>query len=879
MDAQVIILSSPPPSRADDEDSLPSWPPSRQVPRVPGTPPKSRPRNDIWCIPTSSSPLKSPNELLRSIMPISGTSRAGRGLGKGFKTARDMLEESEAGEVCSNAGGTRHEEASQAEGRALETKQPGPTVQTKAKPKPKPKAKSTTSTTKRARTANQTKTVSAHFPKKGKSVTESSNSKSVSPVGVSESWTARNIKDEPSKIVSAIERDGNNEKLPLPDRTSTLEVQIPAVPPRRFDWTPVKNSNTPIVLDSSPTISPDGGNASPAHAENTLIGAFGKVIGSFHYKENLSKAGTTIAKPSAPLIGTTKRCIKVLEKPNGTRLVSTVSTESDDTASNPPLKKGKKKAQTITDLATAKFRTADNTNSAESSIDVSAVEAPPVKKTRAPRKPKETVATKAPAKRKRATKATKNIEPEATLLSPGSAINRVNQQEVVFGSLSQLAKDDDDTQLSSPLAPASGGSNSWAYTSQNPRLADLATIRSHHNSQHNDIDLEFEAFEELLASDTEPNTPLNNRPQRRKVLWDASSRDAHGGLMDIEVIDLSKTPKTIEALSQSDTFGFEKEVEDERTNIEIQPEGPVDTDSFPHSYQIPDSLPRKRAKSQSPCAAEERSNTVTQPKTSDKPGSDASCDDLEVPDFEGCTTAELAQNVAKFGFKPLKKREKMIALLEECWRSQHTQKLNQKSELFDKIAPSIKRKGKGKEAPQNIEKLPSTFNNAEEIDTELVGAKLTQSRTSKATAIPGSPKRKRKLGVEKEDKLLPSPEPIKKRNTTRSVSPTLTKRAGRKRSRSPLHKQAPPVNEIDAKIFEAILAEKNKKTEQSWRYKMLMYEPIVIEDFTVWLNVEGLGLVGVDDEVSPEVVKSWAEQRGVANVWKETNKGLERSRF
>jgi hypothetical protein len=47
-----------------------------------------------------------------------------------------------------------------------------------------------------------------------------------------------------------------------------------------------------------------------------------------------------------------------------------------------------------------------------------------------------------------------------------------------------------------------------------------------------------------------------------------------------------------------------------------------------------------------------------------------------------------------------------------------------------------------------------------------------------------------------------------------------------------------------------------------------MYDPIILEDFTAWLNVEGLGLVGEDREVGTAHVREWCESKGVCCCWK-----------
>jgi len=57
-----------------------------------------------------------------------------------------------------------------------------------------------------------------------------------------------------------------------------------------------------------------------------------------------------------------------------------------------------------------------------------------------------------------------------------------------------------------------------------------------------------------------------------------------------------------------------------------------------------------------------------------------------------------------------------------------------------------------------------------------------------------------------------------------------------------------------------------------------MYDPIVLEDLAYWLNTEGLGWGGVDEEVGPGVVKAWCEGKSVCCLWRENLRGGARAR-
>jgi len=68
----------------------------------------------------------------------------------------------------------------------------------------------------------------------------------------------------------------------------------------------------------------------------------------------------------------------------------------------------------------------------------------------------------------------------------------------------------------------------------------------------------------------------------------------------------------------------------------------------------------------------------------------------------------------------------------------------------------------------------------------------------------------------------------------------------------------------------------------SWHERILMYDPIILEDFTTWLNAEGLKVKGatVGDEgkeLLPWMVGRWCEENSICCLWKLTNRNVLRS--
>ncbi|KAL1838542.1 hypothetical protein VTJ49DRAFT_2540 [Mycothermus thermophilus] len=68
-------------------------------------------------------------------------------------------------------------------------------------------------------------------------------------------------------------------------------------------------------------------------------------------------------------------------------------------------------------------------------------------------------------------------------------------------------------------------------------------------------------------------------------------------------------------------------------------------------------------------------------------------------------------------------------------------------------------------------------------------------------------------------------------------------------------------------------------SDPSWHEKILMYDPVILEDLTTWLNAGQLDRVGYDGEVTPAEVKKWCESKSVCCLWRENLRGRERKRL
>ena len=164
----------------------------------------------------------------------------------------------------------------------------------------------------------------------------------------------------------------------------------------------------------------------------------------------------------------------------------------------------------------------------------------------------------------------------------------------------------------------------------------------------------------------------------------------------------------------------------------------------------------------------------------------------------------------------------------------------------------------------------------------------------KATAA----KRKPKAGKHKSDRPLTPPPTMPAPSQTQLSSPAFEelrkpspakRKKRRSRSTSPVipatpehMPSSPTINSsaviddvpLKSRVREAISkqpsddATRNHYTDPTWHEKMLLYDPIVIEELTAWLNSEGFNAIGEDREISLDEVKDWCHEHGICCLWK-----------
>ncbi|KAJ0336678.1 hypothetical protein COL922a_007680 [Colletotrichum nupharicola] len=331
----------------------------------------------------------------------------------------------------------------------------------------------------------------------------------------------------------------------------------------------------------------------------------------------------------------------------------------------PKAKAPRKKPRTITELATAAYKVPEATEQQEPSapaLESNVVEAEEVK-------------GKGKKRASKAKKPKKMPPPEPVLLSPTAALRQAANQDYVFGTSSQLAREHSPT-----------------------FLRDLQSALQASNSRGKEDDPFV--------------TPINSdavEPEPRQKLWGVGARDEDGRVLDLEVINLADTPQADEGKSEGpNPFGY----------VAADKQAPPLPNHFPSDDSFPDiddllgkaiagELPsiQEEAPSFQPAAAQ-----PVQKEPSPAPEDEAACpaekeifeDDIDLPPprlpsltgrgtrqpaakakpvqepskpkFDLYTDVQLAREISTYGFKPVKRRTAMLALLDQCWETSKVQR-------------------------------------------------------------------------------------------------------------------------------------------------------------------------------------------------------------
>ena len=475
--------------------------------------------------------------------------------------------------------------------------------------------------------------------------------------------------------------------------------------------------------------------------------------------------------------------------------------------------------------------------------------------------------SKTKAKSSRTAKASRQA---AILLPPDKALERATEQELLFGTSSQLVRDDSPSFVRE-LQQAMRESESIAVDS--PQVMDEGVAISVGSGSTNGSGLSL-----FTAS---------------RSLWSAATRDLNGSLHEAEVIDLSKTPRppssrttdrslelpapiqTMQTLSKA---GDATASADGWTNVDdiASPEHCQQQESKPDRRlhkSLAEAALKNRPKSRSPVKKSKAGETRPKP--------------AGMPNYEGFTPSELEKQLKAYGFKAPKRREKQIAILESCWESKNRTALQALEPNVNKPQQRADQSGELDDAPKPANASPAKKKRGRPPKQAEVNITQNQNESASKPSPESKPRgRAKKVATEKTAPTKkPAKSPSKPRNSTSTSIPTAKQPSPppseipdsdpEATPRAPAHPtlpsldtstdfvtlsssatdSAPPTplthTALLRKITEAVTTYPPTHSMHNLTFyeKMLLYDPIVLEDLAAWLNTEGLKRVGVDDEV------------------------------
>lgn len=519
---------------------------------------------------------------------------------------------------------------------------------------------------------------------------------------------------------------------------------------------------------------------------------------------------------------------------------------------------------------------------------------------------------KAPAK-KRSNGVVKSKAPKRIILSPEAATRSLADQEILFGTCSQLEGNDSPT---------------FVKETQKALLAS-------------------ESFMSTESSNLSGQTAVSTtskvlRFTSSRGLWSVAARDSDGFVVQPEILDMVDSPDVSSArqtISQANPDRVDGPQETKDDSLEIATNSNVQSKPASIRQQNQEQLVSERESSvplelAKPVNHREATVAVKEP----------SVPPPEMPRYSGFTDAELRKQIASYGFKPVKGRNKMIALLEKCWKSMHptvekVQEEESRESYSHGLEQTEKAKTKSGDSTKSADQATVTVGSqtrassrqANKGEQQQSDKPISRGRSKKAqTASSGRSKGKKKKGAsetenlkgtttappsaaivveeieDSEEEVIPSPTRIQQQQQSRyfssnanarhrstttpalpplplssspSPSPGNTPKRSTTTSTTTIHNtnhndddhgddnQLP---NLFTQITEAIRAQPRmpsggpgQKRRPTWHEKILLYDPIVVEDLATWLNTEGLGLIGEDREVSAGLVREWCESKGI----------------
>ncbi|PLB34342.1 protein slx4 [Aspergillus candidus] len=641
-------------------------------------------------------------------------------------------------------------------------------------------------------------------------------------------------------------------------------LQLEPAMKRRLDWTPVKNttksaSETVVELEEVSHSAKNSG--------------FGGLLSGYGFNgvSDTSRDTPNVAEEAGP---TKRRRIELVDSRCHLTALHASNTTSDNTPTESetqpsktqkPERKRKtrpKKITTLTGRVTALYNNSvtdsvtESTDSASQATLDSGEGAVATKQNR--------------AKSKRKGKANSQPqEPQFIVLSPEAAAKTIEDQDLVFGTCSQLEREESPQTLREMQAAIHESERSMATD---------------------------------LSQESRPGSLFNRmtRFNNTKSLWSIAARDSEGSLVQAEVLDMVDMPAISKIERESNEDKCPEKNSDEHTNDNSKQHAVIDLETARQvqATKVTSSPASTTMPFQEPQFSQDKPQQTPQPPEPNLP----------MPQFNAFTDAELSKQITTYGFKPLKSRKKMLELLQKCWESKRGPRSN--AEDKQPNPPASQSSSSQQQAPKKRQRKTNTTKK-----TSATTKAKTQPRTSakpattnaqsqasdpkdnsqplnmRATTPEPVPPRRSFIDVEEiedsEDEVIPSPHRLQNQYTTNATEnkqqqslpisplPTSPSKAHTVSSTQNNKTEAAPP-ELSSQITAAVRAQTRilgHNRRLTWHEKILMYDPLILEDFTAWLNTEGLGLVNEDREVGAGFVRTWCESKGICCCYRRSGSG------
>ncbi|KAJ9313653.1 hypothetical protein DTO271D3_6157 [Paecilomyces variotii] len=649
-------------------------------------------------------------------------------------------------------------------------------------------------------------------------------------------------------------------------------LQLEEATKRRLDWTPTKNSKDSTKTTAAELVGNiDTNGDDVGGSQASCRRSFGNLLSTYGF-DGESRAPEDAVRNLGGEGPTKRRRIELVDSnvftlPTFRRLDTTDASSGDsaaETAAQEITKKPrKKKMTTITAHATARYVPDYEGDSNTLSRYLVVDEYQPTT---------EKATSKQKTSKTKKSHGTKDKTQGFTVVHPEAAFKSLEDQELLFGTCSQLEREESPTFVRE-VQKAIRASE-----------ADIQTEEGYRPTQS-------------TMSHASGATTVSRFTASRN-LWSVAARDSSGSLVQAEVVDLVDSPDASKVSSEILHQGIlpvgrqKSPPQDNTIGLQSSPVASTEKAGSRNDKSLSlqaanqgSYISQSEHRSDPELAQEVNEQAVTSP---------------EMPQYTGFTDAELAKKIASYGFKPVKGRNKMIELLQKCWES----RLPDSVKHAKQVTPVQSKELCGSERTTEscVAGNKSQARKPAKADSAGSQSKRTAGRKADRAAKPASKRPSKKITTsenqekpkprfqdveeieDSEEELIPSPSRMWRRYIPRDAtpvplplsavpSPAREQNNTKKPSRS--YQLPEDFPELSTKVMEAIRAQPRRPSVNgrpclTWHEKILMYDPIVPEDLTAWLNTEGLNLVGEDEEVSPHFVRKWCESHGICCCPKKT---------